>query len=234
MASQLIGTTETGWFNPGVNPPPFDMKLLLMVAGSRSEDCGRTFETYTVVMTAYVQQQGPGDEYDDEPAFDEYMSGDQTDFLDFQFDLKDEDGEVLDWYSDSIVAWAYYPLGIAQTAVNVERERQAALVPNCEVTGDLGPLQAMAGRVGQMLMPMPASGQADGDLARKLAEACKEFGEFVTEISGDLADGRVTPNEMQRIEREAGELIGKVHMLLAHANAIAEASKPKAPNLRAA
>lgn len=127
MASQLIGTTETVWFNPGVNPPPFDMKLLLMVAGSRSEDCGRTFEPYTVVMTAYVQQQGPGDEYDDEPAFDEYMSGDQTDFLDFQFDLKDEDGEVLDWYSDSIVAWAYYPLGIAQTAVNVERERQAAL-----------------------------------------------------------------------------------------------------------
>ena len=129
MASQLIGTTETGWFNPGVNPPPFDMKLLLMVAGSRSEDCGRTFEPYTVVMTAYVQQQGPGDEYDDETAFDEYMSGDQTDFLDFQFDLKDDEGEVLDWYSDSIVAWAYYPLGIAQTAVNVERERQAALVP---------------------------------------------------------------------------------------------------------
>ena len=60
MASQLIGTTETGWFNPGVNPPPFDMKLLLMVAGSRSEDCGRTFEPYTVVMTAYVQQQWPG------------------------------------------------------------------------------------------------------------------------------------------------------------------------------
>ena len=126
MASQLIGTTETGWFNPGANPPPFDMKLLLMVAGSRSEDCGRTFEPYTVVMTAYVQQQGPGDEYDDEPAFDEYMAGDQTDFLDFQFNLKDEDGEVLDWYSDSIVAWAYYPLGIAQTAVNVERELLAA------------------------------------------------------------------------------------------------------------
>lgn len=142
MASQLIGTTETGWFNPGVNPPPFDMKLLLMVAGSRSKDCGRTFEPYTVVMTAYVQQQGPGDEYDDEPAFDEYMSGDQTDFLDFQFDLKDDDGEVLDWYSDSIVAWAYYPLGIAQTAVNVERERQSALVPNAELENLLGEMLA--------------------------------------------------------------------------------------------
>ncbi|MEY2689690.1 MAG: hypothetical protein RL375_3889, partial [Pseudomonadota bacterium] len=41
-------------------------------------------------------------------------------------------------------------------------------------------------------------------------------------------------NELQRIEREAGQLIGAVHMLLAHANAVAVASKPKAPNLRAA
>lgn len=127
MASQMIGMTEIGWFNPGVNPPPFDMKLLLMVAGSRSDDCGQTFEAYTKVMTAYVKQRGPGDEYDDEPAFDEFMSGDHTDFLNFQFYLNDEDGEELDWYSDSIVAWAYYPLGLAQTAVNVERERQAAI-----------------------------------------------------------------------------------------------------------
>jgi hypothetical protein len=119
MASQLIGTTETSWFNPGVNPPPFDMKLLLMVAGSRSEDCGRTYETYTQVMTAYVQKTGPGDEYDDEPAYDEFMGCGANEFLGFQFYLKDEDGEVLDWYSDSIVAWAYYPLGIAQTAVNM-------------------------------------------------------------------------------------------------------------------
>ena len=128
MTSQLIGIIKTNWFNPETNPPPFNIKLLLMVAGSRSEDCGRTFEDYTEVKTAYVQQQGPGDEYDEEPAFDEYMSGDQTDFLDFQFDLKGEDGEVLDWYSDNIVAWAYYPLRIAQTAMNVERDRQAALM----------------------------------------------------------------------------------------------------------
>ncbi len=104
----------------------------------------------------------------------------------------------------------------------------------CEVTGDLGPLQAMASRLGQMMTPMPHATAVDGDLARKLAETCKEFGEFVSEISGDLADGRVTPNELQRIEREAGELIGAVHKLLAHANAMVEAGKPKAPNLRAA
>lgn len=121
----MIGNTETGWFNPGVNPPPFGLKLLLMVAGSRSDDCGRTFETYTEVLTAYVEKTGPGDDYDDQTAHEEYIAGDKTDFLDFQFYLKDDDGEEIDWYSDSVVAWAYYPLGIAQTAVNVERERQA-------------------------------------------------------------------------------------------------------------
>lgn len=113
------------------------------------------------------------------------------------------------------------------------------VVTICEVTGDLGPLQAMAQRLGQMLMPMPSSSAVQSDLARRLAEACREFGEFVTEISGDLADGTVTGTELARIEREAGELIGVVHVLLAHAGALAEAARPKvqqpaASKLRAA
>ncbi len=104
----------------------------------------------------------------------------------------------------------------------------------CEVTGDLGPLQAMASRLGQMVMPVPAASGVDGDLAHKLADTCKHFGEMISEISGDLADGRVTANELRRIECEAGQLIGAVHVLLAHANSMAEASKPRATNLRAA
>jgi hypothetical protein len=104
----------------------------------------------------------------------------------------------------------------------------------CEVTGDLGPVQAMASRLGQMVMPMPTASGVDGDLVHKLADTCKKFGEMISEISGDLADGRVTPNELARIEREAGQLIGAVHTLLSHANAMAEASRPKSPNLRAA
>ena len=103
------------------------------------------------------------------------------------------------------------------------------VVTICEVTGDLGPLVAMAQRLGQMLMPLPSGGAAaQGDLARRLAEACREFGEFVSEISGDLADGRVTQTELRRIEREAGELIGVVHVLRAHAGALAEQGRPAA------
>lgn len=101
------------------------------------------------------------------------------------------------------------------------------LVRICEVTGDLGALQAQAQALGQVLMPLPASGAAGGDdLARKLAASCKEFGDFVSEISADLSDGKVTPNELARIEREAGELIGAVHVLLAHAAALAAAGRP--------
>lgn len=106
------------------------------------------------------------------------------------------------------------------------------LVTICEVTGDLGPLIAQAQRLGQMIMPIPRASVGDGDLANKLALACQEFGDFVSEISGDLADGRVTDNELRRIEREAGELIAVVHALIAHAGSIAEAGKPK--SLRAA
>ena len=123
MTSQSIGIHEICWFSPEINPPPFETKLLLMVAGSRSDDCGGTFEVYTDVFTGLVQTTGPGDEYDDKTAHEEYISGDKTDFLDFQFYLQAENGDESDFYSDSIVAWAYYPLEVAKTAINVERDR---------------------------------------------------------------------------------------------------------------
>lgn len=100
------------------------------------------------------------------------------------------------------------------------------LVTICEVTGDLGPLQAQAARLGQMLLPMPSVAGMDGDLALQLASACKEFGEMVTEISADLADGKVTPNEQRRIEREAAELIASIHALLGYTAGLAEFAKP--------
>ncbi len=126
MTSHMIGSMETDWFNPAINPPPFEEKLLLLVAGSRSNDCCRTYETYTEILTAYVQETGPGDAYDDETAHEEYISGDKTDFLDFQFDLQDENGGDLDWYSDSIIAWAYYPIDIAEAAIAIEQKRQGS------------------------------------------------------------------------------------------------------------
>lgn len=100
------------------------------------------------------------------------------------------------------------------------------LVTICEITGDLSPLQAQAAKLGQMLLPLPASQRVDGDLSRRLAATCQEFGEMLTEMSSDLADGAVTPNEQRRIEREAGELIASVHALLSYTAGLVEKAKP--------
>jgi hypothetical protein len=124
----IIGKTETAWVNPAIMPPPFDMKLLLMVGGSISDDCGRTWQRYTHVFAASIRTTSPGDAYDDITAIDEYLAGDRTDFLQYQFYLLGGDeAPIDDWCSDSIIAWAYYPLGVAQLAVDahVERERSA-------------------------------------------------------------------------------------------------------------
>jgi len=114
------------WFNPSVECPPFGQKLLLMLAGSRSNDAGRSFKPYTVVLTAKVTQRGTSDEYEDTLTIDDFAAGDRAEYLDFQFYLEDEDGmEIDDWYSDAIVAWACYPEEVAKTAIEIESKRQA-------------------------------------------------------------------------------------------------------------
>lgn len=119
-----LAKVEIAWFNPALLAPPFDMKLLLMVAGSRSTDAGKSWEPYTLVLTGYVKQTSPSDEDDDSLAIDEFQSSATANFLDYQFDLHDDDGnQIDDWWSDGIVAWAYYPLAAGQAAIDASNAR---------------------------------------------------------------------------------------------------------------
>ena len=53
------------------------------------------------------------------------------------------------------------------------------------------------------------------------------FSELVTEVAGDLGDNRLSDNELQRIEREAAELLAAVHQLLGAARTLnAEEHRP--------
>lgn len=82
------------------------------------------------------------------------------------------------------------------------------------LTGDLRVLEAFAGNVGQMLVPLPflvAVGSDDCMLA--LADTAKEFGELCREVAADLADGVISDNELKRIDKEMGLLIATVHAL---------------------
>lgn len=128
-----LAKTEIAWFNPAKLPPPFDMKLLLMVAGSTSHDAGKTWDAYTLILTGEVLKTSPSDEYEDISAYDEWMASDQTQYGDFQFELSDGTSSITDgledWLSDSIVAWAYYPLAVGQAAIDASKSND-----RCELT----------------------------------------------------------------------------------------------------
>lgn len=75
-------------------------------------------------------------------------------------------------------------------------------------------LASMAANCGQMLVPLPlANAVADDDCMLRLADAAREFGDLCKEVAGDLADGKITNNELARIDRECGELIASVYAM---------------------
>lgn len=98
------------------------------------------------------------------------------------------------------------------------------------LTHDLRILQAWASEEGQMLVPLPTlEEQAGDDCLQRLASAAKEFGEFMSEVSLTLADGKVSDNELGRIEHEVGEMFATVHATLEALRQRNLAGKPTRP-----
>lgn len=108
----------------------------------------------------------------------------------------------------------------------------------CEMTGDHGAVHALACRLGYVLLPMPELADGvDATFTVGLASAVQEFGQFISEVSANLADGVVTENELRRINKEAAEMIAAAQKLVILAENMHEAAKPKdagRPGLRAA
>ncbi len=79
---------------------------------------------------------------------------------------------------------------------------------------DLRILAAWALKEGQMLVPLPESLLASGDdCLVRMGDTAREFGELCTEVSKDLGDGKISDNELARIDRECGELMASLHAL---------------------
>ncbi len=84
-----------------------------------------------------------------------------------------------------------------------------------DLTGDLRILRWWAMHAGQLLVPLPSlEEQRADDCMQRLAMSAKEFGDFMSEVSGTLQDGKVSDNELSRIEREVGEMFASVHSTL--------------------
>lgn len=97
-----------------------------------------------------------------------------------------------------------------------------------EFSEDHSALQALAARLRYVLLPMPPAGCLDAEFAQRLAASVREFGEFIGEISADIADGRVSDNELRRIERELADMMAASQALYALAARLNRDAKPAA------
>lgn len=125
-------------------------------------------------------------------------------------------GENPNTFSHALTETAGAKLGL-KTAVKMTKR-----------TGDLRILLAFAAECGQMCVPLPEALDLDGnDCMRALAETSKEFNDVVQAVCMALSDdGRVSANELERVDREGGEMLAKLQMLLATVRARHMAGQP--------
>lgn len=88
-------------------------------------------------------------------------------------------------------------------------------------TQDRRVLSAFASEMGCMLVPLPDSAQV-GNSFEALSRMSREFAELVGEVSEAVADGRVSPNELARVQGEASQLVASVEATVRHLAAMAE------------
>lgn len=89
------------------------------------------------------------------------------------------------------------------------------------LSGDLRILEAWNAEHGLVVIRMPLLDATHaGECMDKLSSLARDFSELVSEVAHDLGDGRISDNELARIEREAAEMLAATHALLASARAL--------------
>lgn len=77
-------------------------------------------------------------------------------------------------------------------------------------------------------VPMPDAVDGDEPCLQTLAAMTREFGGLISEVSQDLADGKVTNNELAEVKRLWGELVATGQHLLAQMSAMNAALQARA------
>lgn len=94
-----------------------------------------------------------------------------------------------------------------------------------QLTGNLCVLNAFASECGCFVLAMPTM-PVEGSTFKALADAAREFSEFVGSVADAAADGKVTANELARVDKELSELFAASQAIRASLAAIHEAGKP--------
>lgn len=82
-------------------------------------------------------------------------------------------------------------------------------------TGDRRIAAAFASQLGCMLLPLPST-RVDCSSFEAVAKMAQEFSDVVQEVSNAVADGKVSPNELERVQHEAAQLVAAVETTIGH------------------
>lgn len=93
-----------------------------------------------------------------------------------------------------------------------------------KLSGDLGILNAFAAELGCFVITAPEA--RGGNIFKGLADASREFGEFVASVADAVYDHHVTENDLKRARKEFGELVAQGQVVIARMAAMHEADKP--------
>lgn len=83
-----------------------------------------------------------------------------------------------------------------------------------QLSGDHRVFFAIASELRYVAVPLPDAHACAGLCARSVAAVAEEFAQLMQEVAVDVADGRVTDNELARVERRWGELVAAGQQLL--------------------
>ena len=96
-----------------------------------------------------------------------------------------------------------------------------------EVCGSYKPLYAEAEALGHVVLRRPAAVSQE-QAAQLINGAVREFSEYLTEVTTALADGKVTANELARVDDECMSAIEGLNALRAHIAALHQLALPGA------
>lgn len=94
-----------------------------------------------------------------------------------------------------------------------------------QLAGRFDVLFAMAEACGFVCLPVP--GEIHDNIDRDIAALCKEFGDYVSSVSCAIDDGRVSPNELRRCEKELAEMLAAAQVLQAALAGVCHSARGK-------
>lgn len=96
-----------------------------------------------------------------------------------------------------------------------------------QVTSDTRILNALAAEFGGIYVPRPEALHESADqLIGDISNMSLKFGTLIQEVAKDIADSKITSNEMKNIEMEANDLRVALEVLLAHIRGIHKQNLP--------